>query len=81
MSALIAAYKAVTHDNPAVMRPIAEAAVHSGVNLVTQRGSVLLRKVEEAETARNADEMSLKALEISTASFNLSFACNRALFE
>lgn len=44
------AVKNGTHGDPAVMRPIAEAAKRSGVDGFTFKGSVLLRMAEQVES-------------------------------
>jgi hypothetical protein len=70
----------VVHDDPAVMRPIAEAAVRSGVTGVASQGSVILRRIRAAEASRSADG-SVYGVGISEASTRLSIVCEHVVFE
>ncbi|MEV0431368.1 hypothetical protein [Micromonospora sp. NPDC050495] len=71
------AVKNGTHGDPAVMRPIAEAATQSGVDGFTFKGSVLLKKAEKVES-HIADDPTV-VLELRSNALELKWTCRGAV--
>ncbi|GAA3773383.1 hypothetical protein GCM10022379_45920 [Micromonospora maritima] len=70
------AVKDGAHGDPAVMRPIAEAAKQAGVDGFTFKGSVLLAKVDLV-AARQATDPGV-AIELQNNAMDLSWTCRGA---
>ncbi|ATO16988.1 hypothetical protein CO540_26710 [Micromonospora sp. WMMA2032] len=71
------AVRSGTHGDPAVMRPIGEAAKQSGVDGFTFKGSVLLAKADLVEQ-RRATEPGV-AIELQVNAMDLSWTCRGAV--